>query len=90
MDVLNEFTVSAIIFTLAIVLFIGWFIFAIFGGVGLVALPYDMIEEFKNRPKPITAAELVFDWVDHFKVESLSLATDTPKRKRTLDFKPSF
>lgn len=30
--------------------FIGWFFLGIFGGVGLAALPIDLILEFKNRP----------------------------------------
>jgi len=30
--------------------FIGWFLFVLFGGVGLSALPMDLIEEFRNRP----------------------------------------
>ena len=31
--------------------FIGWFFFLIFGGVGLSALPLDMINSFIGRPK---------------------------------------
>jgi LMBR1 domain-containing protein 1 len=54
---MNRFTISLIVFILAVILFIGWAIFSIFGGVGLTALPFDMINEFKNRPKPITQAE---------------------------------
>jgi LMBR1 domain-containing protein 1 len=36
---------------------IGWVLFAVFGGIGLVALPIDLIQEFQHRPKPITQAE---------------------------------
>jgi LMBR1 domain-containing protein 1 len=53
----NFFSISWIIFTLAIVLFLGWLLFAIFCGVGFVAVPFDLIQEFQHRPKPITAAE---------------------------------
>ncbi|KAJ3186814.1 hypothetical protein HK101_009569 [Irineochytrium annulatum] len=49
--------VSWLVYTVAIVSFVGWIIFTVFGGVGLVALPYDLILEFQHRPKPITAAE---------------------------------
>jgi len=31
--------------------FFGWFFVVIFGGVGLFALPLDMINYFRNRPK---------------------------------------
>ena len=31
--------------------FIGWFLFVMFGGVGLSALPMDLIREFIMRPK---------------------------------------
>lgn len=38
-------------------MFIGWILFSIFGGIGLAALPIDLIQEFQHRPKPITQAE---------------------------------
>jgi hypothetical protein len=31
--------------------FFGWIFVVIFGGVGLFALPMDMINEFRHRPK---------------------------------------
>lgn len=37
----------------AIISFIGWFLFSIFGGVGLITLPCDLVSSFKNRPLPI-------------------------------------
>ncbi|KAI8619637.1 LMBR1-like membrane protein-domain-containing protein [Chytriomyces sp. MP71] len=49
--------VSWIVYTVALIGLIGWFIFAIFGGAGLISLPVDMIQDFQHRPKPITAAE---------------------------------
>ncbi|KAJ3218867.1 hypothetical protein HDU67_003822 [Dinochytrium kinnereticum] len=49
--------VSWLVYTVAIVSFAGWFVFSIFGGVGLFALPFDFVQEFQHRPKPITAAE---------------------------------
>lgn len=36
---------------MAIISFVGWFIFVIFGGLGLTALPMDLIMEFIHRPK---------------------------------------
>ncbi|KAL7746655.1 hypothetical protein RI367_008055 [Sorochytrium milnesiophthora] len=45
--------VSPIISTVAFATLIGWLLFAFFGGVGLVALPVDLLLEFKHRPRPI-------------------------------------
>ncbi len=39
------------IFAMAFMSFIGYILFVVFGGVGLSALPMDMINEFYNRPK---------------------------------------
>jgi len=32
------------------VVFLGWILFIVFGGIGLVALPFDCINDFKKRP----------------------------------------
>jgi LMBR1 domain-containing protein 1 len=37
--------------------FIGWFFFALFGGIGLAAVPLDMILAFVNRPKHMDPSE---------------------------------
>ncbi|KAI8834953.1 hypothetical protein BJ741DRAFT_231581 [Chytriomyces cf. hyalinus JEL632] len=49
--------VSWIVYTVALIGLIGWVVFAIFGGAGLIAIPVDMIQDFQHRPKPITSAE---------------------------------
>lgn len=36
---------------------LGWFLFAIFGGIGLAALPLDLILSFVNRPRHMDAVE---------------------------------
>jgi LMBR1 domain-containing protein 1 len=36
---------------------LGWFLFAIFGGIGMSALPMDLIYAYKNRPRHMDAAE---------------------------------
>lgn len=46
--------VSIGVFIVAVVTLVGWCIFAIFGGVGMVALPYDLLNDFKHRSRPIT------------------------------------
>ena len=37
--------------------FAGWFLLSIFGGVGLLALPIDLINAFVNRPKTLKPEE---------------------------------
>eukprot|EP00842_Homolaphlyctis_polyrhiza_P000811 jgi/Hompol1/1730/HPOL_005041-RA len=53
----NDIVVSVGVFIVAVVTLIGWVIFAVFGGVGMASLPYDMLNEFQHRPKPITSQE---------------------------------
>jgi LMBR1 domain-containing protein 1 len=36
---------------------LGWFLFAIFGGIGMAALPLDLILKFTQRPKQMDAVE---------------------------------
>ena len=50
----NSIVVSIGVFVVAVVTMVGWVLFAVFGGVGMTQLPYDMLNEFKHRPKPIT------------------------------------
>ena len=45
------------IYLLAVISFFGWFIFVIFGGLGLFALPIDLIMAFKNRPKILSSKD---------------------------------
>ncbi|KAJ0407253.1 hypothetical protein P43SY_008028 [Pythium insidiosum] len=47
--------VSLPIYTTGLVSFIGWFAFTVFCGIGLVALPLDLVLSFFYRPKFISA-----------------------------------
>jgi LMBR1 domain-containing protein 1 len=49
--------VSFPIFVMGFMAFIGWFLFVCFGGVGLSALPIDMILDFMQRPKLMTSKD---------------------------------
>ncbi|KAJ3151238.1 hypothetical protein HDU89_002077 [Geranomyces variabilis] len=49
--------VSPLVYIVAIVSFVGWILFSIFGGVGLIQLPVDWVSQFLHRPKPIKANE---------------------------------
>lgn len=44
-------------FYAGLVAWLGWFLFAIFGGIGLSAVPLDLILAFKNRPRHLDAVE---------------------------------
>jgi hypothetical protein len=48
---------SFTIYVIAFCEIIGWFLLFFTLGVGWVALPFDLIYEFFNRPKPIKQAE---------------------------------
>jgi len=45
--------ISAVVYIIALMSLIGWFVFSIFGGVGLISLPMDYINDFLHRPRPI-------------------------------------
>ncbi|KAI8909694.1 hypothetical protein EDD86DRAFT_238344 [Gorgonomyces haynaldii] len=50
----NSVVVSIGVFVIAVTTLLGWVIFAAFGGVGMASFPYDLLEEFKHRSRPIT------------------------------------
>jgi len=41
------------VYLIAVLCFLGWFFFVMFGGIGLSAVPLDMILAFVNRPRAI-------------------------------------
>jgi LMBR1 domain-containing protein 1 len=49
--------VSALMYIVAIVSLFGWVMFAMFGGVGLPALPFDLLLDFKHRPRRVKLQE---------------------------------
>ncbi|EFA76389.1 hypothetical protein PPL_10154 [Heterostelium album PN500] len=48
------FRVSIALFVITMVSFGGWFLFVLFGGIGVAALPMDMITDFRFRPQRIS------------------------------------
>ena len=52
-----EMTVSFVVWLAAMMLLAGWVVFIFYAGVGLVALPLDGINAFRDRPKVLTVAE---------------------------------
>ena len=53
-----EIDVNFIIYCMAVLLFVSWILFALFGGIGLAALPIDLFYSFKNRPKHMKSREI--------------------------------
>ena len=49
--------VSAFIYIVALICALGWFTFVVFGGAGIIALPMDLINEWRTRPKKISKLE---------------------------------
>jgi LMBR1 domain-containing protein 1 len=52
-----EITVSFPIYVIAIMSFVGWFPLMIFLGAGLIALPVDLINDWRFRPRPMNEAD---------------------------------
>jgi len=51
---------SFVVYCMALMSFIGWWLFALFGGVGLASLPIKLIQEFLHRPKPVNIFAFLF------------------------------
>mmetsp|Transcript_1719 Transcript_1719/g.1627 ORF Transcript_1719/g.1627 Transcript_1719/m.1627 type:complete len:415 (+) Transcript_1719:234-1478(+) len=52
-----EIVVSFPVYLIALVTFIGWFFLMVFLGAGLIALPLDLINEWRFRPRPMKEDE---------------------------------
>eukprot|EP00002_Diphylleia_rotans_P018589 TRINITY_DN359_c0_g2_i2.p1 TRINITY_DN359_c0_g2~~TRINITY_DN359_c0_g2_i2.p1 ORF type:complete len:479 (-),score=124.77 TRINITY_DN359_c0_g2_i2:1308-2744(-) len=52
-----ELRVSLVIYIIAMLAFLGWFLLVLFGSIGLAALPMDLINYYRNRPKRIELDE---------------------------------
>jgi LMBR1 domain-containing protein 1 len=49
--------VSVSTFFAALMAWLGWFLFSVFGGIGMASMPLDLLLIFKNRPKHMDAVE---------------------------------
>ncbi len=49
--------VSISTFFAALMAWLGWFLFSVFGGIGMASMPLDLLLVFKNRPKHMDAVE---------------------------------
>jgi LMBR1 domain-containing protein 1 len=48
-----EITVSFPVYVTAIISFVGWWFFVIFGGLGMSGLPLSLVNDFRERPRNI-------------------------------------
>ena len=53
-----RFDLDPYIFMIVFLIFVGWFIFVVFCGIGLTALPLDLILDYFGRPRQQTATQL--------------------------------
>ena len=53
-----EIKVNFLIYSIAVLLFVSWLLFAFFGGIGLAAIPIDLFCSFKKRPKHMRSREI--------------------------------
>ena len=53
-----ELKVNIIIYSVAVLTFVSWLIFCLFGGIGLSSVPMDFFISFYNRPKKISSDEI--------------------------------
>ncbi|CEP02626.1 unnamed protein product (mitochondrion) [Plasmodiophora brassicae] len=79
--------VSFLVFCGAIISFIGWFFFMFFCSIGLIALPIDLINEFRTRPVRMTVQEYAKEKIAVGKRAStlLAMAQELQKNKTNLD-----
>jgi len=49
-----KFRVTPVLFIITIVVFFGWLLFIVFGGIGMVAFPMDCINSWRKRPVRIS------------------------------------
>ena len=53
-----EIKVNFLIYAIAVLLFVSWLLFALFGGIGLAAIPIDLFCSFCKRPKHMKSREI--------------------------------
>lgn len=83
-DETMEIKPSLFVFVVAALTAVGWLLFFVYGGVGLAALPVDVITAWMNRPKPIGAAEFARekDVVAAKAQQILKVASELQKKDR--------
>ena len=76
-----ELNVSFPIYVIGLISFLSWFLFIVFGGIGIAAIPMDLIRTFFGRPKKNYTR-------DEIEVMRFKLVQDSLKVKEEIeDFK---
>ena len=57
-DDILELKVSYIVYAIALLSFVSWFVFSFFGGIGLAAVPLDFFYDFCTRPRSMIGRNL--------------------------------
>ena len=57
-DTSIKIKVNIIIYAIAVLVFVSWILFALFGGIGLAAVPIDLFCAFRNRPRHMRSIEV--------------------------------
>jgi LMBR1 domain-containing protein 1 len=87
------FPVNFAVYIMAFFGWLGWWPFAVFVGVGLVAVPFELIYAYRHRPRPLSADELLIcttDLQDRTN-ELLEISTIMKReRKAFKDSRPGF
>ena len=72
-----ELKVNIIIYSVAVLTFVSWLIFSLFGGIGLSSVPMDFFISFKKRPKNLSNDEVEERKKNLFKeIEDIKLLGD--------------
>eukprot|EP00357_Protocruzia_adherens_P006001 CAMPEP_0115005264 /NCGR_PEP_ID=MMETSP0216-20121206/19751_1 /TAXON_ID=223996 /ORGANISM="Protocruzia adherens, Strain Boccale" /LENGTH=499 /DNA_ID=CAMNT_0002371523 /DNA_START=100 /DNA_END=1599 /DNA_ORIENTATION=+ len=82
--------VSFPIYLMAFMAFVGWILFVIFGGIGLSALPMDLIREYQARPTFKITLRYLDNKKTHLRDESsklLAFAREIKEEKQVADTK---
>eukprot|EP00922_Rhytidocystis_sp_ex-Travisia-forbesii_P003855 GHVS01005579.1.p1 GENE.GHVS01005579.1~~GHVS01005579.1.p1 ORF type:complete len:548 (-),score=84.42 GHVS01005579.1:256-1899(-) len=85
-----EMPISFSTYLIGAMAFVGWWFFVLFGGIGLTALPLDLIVGFVDRPKPIDLS--AFSDRKRFlgeKARTLKLVGESLKQQEELLITPS-
>eukprot|EP00607_Mallomonas_marina_P008254 CAMPEP_0182417144 /NCGR_PEP_ID=MMETSP1167-20130531/1549_1 /TAXON_ID=2988 /ORGANISM="Mallomonas Sp, Strain CCMP3275" /LENGTH=257 /DNA_ID=CAMNT_0024590473 /DNA_START=346 /DNA_END=1116 /DNA_ORIENTATION=- len=53
-----QFSVNFPVYIIALMSWVGWWVFSVFAGFGMAAIPFDFILGFTNRPRVLTADEI--------------------------------
>lgn len=71
------------VYVIALTSFVGWFLFVIFGGIGLAALPISLINSFIDRPKVLSRDQIATEKlrIQNKVAELIQIGTDMKQER---------